>query len=53
MRGGEAGGRYLHTIFFGLGEADHVLREDLGHAADPGGDDVETRACGFEDGDAE
>ena len=53
MRKGEGGGRYLHTVFFRLGEADHVLREDLGHAAHPGGDDVEPRARGFEDGDAE
>lgn len=41
------------TVFFWLCEADHVLWEDLGHAADFGGDDVEAGTRGLEDGDAE
>jgi hypothetical protein len=48
-RGRGQGGR---TVFIGACKGDHVFGEDLGDAADAGGDDVQARTGRFEDGDA-
>jgi len=40
------------TVLVGIRKGDHVFGEDLGDAADAGGDDVEARTGCFEDGDA-
>jgi hypothetical protein len=41
------------TVFIRVGERDHVLGENLWHAAYTSGDDVQARTSGLKDGNSE